>query len=413
MSLLTECRERIERALNRLPPGTPLDPHVRLRLYAALGVSLLGTLAMQRETGNALNEMLAIAEELDDIDYQVQALWTLWTYYHNNGKNRDAEPIARKLMDVARRGGAESDFFVGERLLGTVMHLCGQQIEAQRYLEDVVNNYVASADHLRRFHFDQGILARSMLARVQWLRGLTDQATRNARDATAAAKASGHVLSLFYALTEAGCPVPLATGELNDAEDAISILVEVATKHRLKFWRLWGHCLKGVLLIRRGMTADGVAVLRDQLDAYRMAGWTMHFPEFLGELAAGLARVGQVSEALASIEEALARAERDGEMWCAPDLTRIKGDILLRAGGDGAVLGARTCFIAAIALAREQGALFWELRAALGLAGLPGSATETAAARDALALVVGQFTEGFDTDDMVAARTRLANDRPG
>ncbi len=407
VSLLTECRDRIGRALNSLPPGSPVDPHVRLRLYAALGVSLLGTLAMQQQTGAALNEMLAIAEDLDDVDYQLQALWTLWTYNFNNGKNRDAEPIARKLMEVARRGDAKPDFFVGERLLGTTMHYRGQQNEAQHYLEDVLTNYVAPADHLRRFHFDQAVLARSMIARVQWMRGLTDQAQRNARDAIAAAKASGHVLSLCYALAEAGCPVPLATGELDSAEDAVSTMVEVATKHRLNFWRLWGHCLRGTLLIRRGMTAQGVEVLRDELKAYRTAGWSMRFPAFLGELAAGLARLGQIPEALASVEEALARAERDGEMWCAAELTRIKGEILLRAGGDAPVTAARTSFIAAIALAQQQGALFWELRAVLSLAVLPGSATETAEARDALALVVGRFTEGFDTNDMVAARALL------
>jgi predicted ATPase len=335
MSLLTECRDRIGRALNSLPPDSPLDPHVRLRLYAALGVSLLGTLAMPQQTGSALDEMLAIAEELDNVDYLLQALWTLWSYYLNNGMNRDAKLVARKLMEVARRGGAGQDFSVGERLLGTAMHYRGQQSEAQRHLEDVLSHYVAPADHLRRFHFDQAVLARSMLARVQWMRGLTEQAMRNARDATAAAKASGHVLSLCYALAEAGCPVPLATGELKSAEDAISTMVEVATKHRLNFWRLLGHCLRGTLLIRRGMTAKGVEVLRDELNAYRMAGWTMRFPAFLGELAAGLASVGQIPEALASIEEALVRAERDGEMWCASDLTRIKGEIVLRVGGKG------------------------------------------------------------------------------
>ena len=133
----------------------------------------------------------------------------------------------------------------------------------------------------------------------------------------------------------------------------------------------------------------------------------MRFPAFLGELAAGLGRIGEVSEALTAVEEALARAERDGEMWCAAELIRIKGEIVLRAGGDRPVQAARTCFDAAIALARQQGALFWELRAALSLAGLPGGASETAEARDALALVVGQFNEGFDTDDMLAARRRL------
>jgi predicted ATPase len=58
-------------------------------------------------------------------------------------------------------------------------------------------------------------------------------------------------------------------------------------------------------------------------------------------------------------------------------------------------------------VAREQGAKFWELRAAITLARLwldQGKRRET---RDLLAPVYGWFTEGFDTLDLKEAKALL------
>jgi predicted ATPase len=58
-------------------------------------------------------------------------------------------------------------------------------------------------------------------------------------------------------------------------------------------------------------------------------------------------------------------------------------------------------------MAHEQGALFWELRAALSVARLSLSQGRAREARAQLALVYDRFTEGFATADMQAARTLL------
>jgi predicted ATPase len=58
-------------------------------------------------------------------------------------------------------------------------------------------------------------------------------------------------------------------------------------------------------------------------------------------------------------------------------------------------------------MAREQDALFWELRVALSVARLRVSQGRRHEAREQLALVYDRFTEGFATADMQAARALL------
>ena len=58
-------------------------------------------------------------------------------------------------------------------------------------------------------------------------------------------------------------------------------------------------------------------------------------------------------------------------------------------------------------MAREQGALFWELRVALSVARWRIEQGRGDAARRVLAPVYGQFTEGFGRRDLRAARVVL------
>ena len=68
---------------------------------------------------------------------------------------------------------------------------------------------------------------------------------------------------------------------------------------------------------------------------------------------------------------------------------------------------AEGCFLRALAIAREQQAKSWELRAATSLARLWQQQGKKDEARQMLAEIYGWFTEGFDTKDLQAAKVLL------
>ena len=72
-------------------------------------------------------------------------------------------------------------------------------------------------------------------------------------------------------------------------------------------------------------------------------------------------------------------------------------------GGGGSLLPQ------ALAIARQQPAKSWELRAAMSLARLWQQQGQRAAARDLLAPIYGWFTEGFDTADLQEAKALLVS----
>ena len=128
--------------------------------------------------------------------------------------------------------------------------------------------------------------------------------------------------------------------------------------------------------------------------------WTPH----LGSLALALARAGQAEAALDLLSEALAAVEDMDERMFEAELHRIIGDVLLSVQRQGE---AEVEFTRAIAIARQQQAKSWELRASAGLARLWRDQGKVPQARELLAPIYGWFTEGLDTRDLEEAKALL------
>jgi predicted ATPase len=155
-----------------------------------------------------------------------------------------------------------------------------------------------------------------------------------------------------------------------------------------------------------GEAGEGAAMIRDGLARYRAVGAALSLPLYLGSLASVEAAAGKPRAALELLDEAQAASASGDEHWIAAEISRLAGEMLLAGAADTA--GAERKFLAALAVAREQGAKLWELRAATSLARLWAEQDRRGEGRELLAPLYGWFTEGLGTADLQEAKALLA-----
>jgi predicted ATPase len=116
---------------------------------------------------------------------------------------------------------------------------------------------------------------------------------------------------------------------------------------------------------------------------------------------------GRIDDALATINGAISEAEGRGGTFDLPEMLRLKGDFLANRDPSN-IAEAEHCFRQSLDLARRQGALSWELRTATAITRLRASQGRREEAREALAPVLGRFTQGKGTVDLRAAGNLLS-----
>jgi predicted ATPase len=184
-------------------------------------------------------------------------------------------------------------------------------------------------------------------------------------------------------------------------------LLSIASEQDFPLWRARAEFLRGWGLTRAGSTEEGLALSRRALADYVATGSGQWLPYLLGVLAEA---EGPGAKPLDLLDDGLACVERTGERWFEAELYRQRGEALL-APPAPRTAEAEACFGRALAVAREQGARFWELHAATSLARLWRDQGRRAEAHYLLAPVYGWFTDGFDTADLRNAKVLLDEPR--
>jgi predicted ATPase len=170
--------------------------------------------------------------------------------------------------------------------------------------------------------------------------------------------------------------------------------------------------LRGELLVKTGRPEEGCALLRKAASMQKAEQSVAFASVYAGALAEGLAAMGSLAEALATVEAAIAEAERRRGTFDLPELLRIKG-VLLASRPRAEDRAVHEVLSAAIELARRQGALAWELRATTSLARERLRRGGAADVLGDLAALHDRFTEGMGTPDLQAARRLLDSARNG
>ena len=322
LSLVNECLSRSGQALAALEQQPPEDLRKLMQLHTALGWQQMSGVPVAGGTPS-WRAVLRIAEEIGDIDHQLQALWALWVDCKNGGRPRDGLALADRFVALAVKSDQPANRFVGERIRGKSLHMLGRHTEARICIERMLEHHVPSAEsgHFLRAYFDQKIIAYNTIARISWIDGHQERALKEVEDNIQRAADLGHRLSMASVLAECGCPVAFLSGDLDLCERYTADLREESAPRTLDVWNTFAECFSGDLLIRRGQVEAGVDRLRAGIEKLRRANFMVyHQTQFLSALASGLAKSGQVEKAHRALDHALDECARTGEAWFLPEL---------------------------------------------------------------------------------------------
>jgi hypothetical protein len=224
---------------------------------------------------------------------------------------------------------------------------------------------------------------------------------RTAEMSVEEAQATGHALTLCWALALAACPIALWVGNLVAAAHYAEMLLDHSRKHSLPLLGAFGSRFQRVVTLKNGDSGTGSWLPDSGLEEIAKPDPSFRFLAGLSELTEALAQAGRITDALALVEAGI---EHSAAGWLTPELLRVRGEIFLSQSNPTAAERAEDLFRRALDGARRQETLSWELRAATSLARLLRDRDRIGEARDLLAPIYERFTEGFGTADLQAAK---------
>jgi predicted ATPase/DNA-binding winged helix-turn-helix (wHTH) protein len=403
-SLTEECRVHVSQAVEGLDNANLSGTAYEMHLKVWLGASTMFTHGLQSLAMDALRRALDIAMQIGDIGCRLRCLRTMGLFQHLIGEHvaglQTFEAFGSLVAETDSPTVPEIGFHlsISEYFLGRLVSARGRLEHLHKHTQDASRQTV-------RYQSDINVDIGCALATVQWLTGSPDAAIRTARDTVEHALNANHHMSLSNALN-AACPVYYWSGQFDECSRVIAMLDQEGARHHILTRRPIAKFYHAALTYTLISPVDAMEGLEHAIAEFRAINHLARMPYFLGVLADAQAKCGLIEQARTTIQTALDLAVANSEGWCHPEVHRLHASVLISVGEGKKAEGV---LLDSIALARRTGALSWCLRAATDLARLWAAGSRTEDARGVLQPVHSEFTEGFETPDLMAASELLAS----
>ena len=341
----------------------------RLKLQIDYGQAVMWSKGFAaEETRVAFARATELAADAGDFAARFAAAHSQWASAIVRGEQRRVRELASSFLKDAEDAGQLVEIGVARRGLAQACYLSGEFLEARTHCERALDacDPEREAETRQRFTDDTGPIAISLLAMTMWQLGEVEGARRLIDEANRCAKDVGHAPSMAHPLNWKS-RLEILGGDAAAALSAAETLEGLCREHGMPYWRVkaeldseWARgCLHD-----GGAGADG---LRRALAAASHQGMLSDAWFYTALLAELEAKTLGPDSALERIDEALVLARQVDDRCDLPFPYLLRGELLLERD-EANPLPAEEAFGTALAIAREQGALNWGLRAALSLA---------------------------------------------
>jgi DNA-binding winged helix-turn-helix (wHTH) protein/tetratricopeptide (TPR) repeat protein len=350
---------------------------------------------------STFSRALALAETLNVPRARFGAQTAIYSCLALRADLRHARRAAESLLATAEQASNPLFKSIGHVSLGFTLFHLAEFAAAQRHFAEA---HALWRPDFPPLDFDPSILARGMLGFSALIAGNPDAAANWIRNSVEYAQKLNAPYNFSYAYQLAAQYYATAGQRdlaLGHAEKALSIAGE------------YGYVThEQVAVIVRGWARGDMTAMRQGIARYEGAEQYAATSMFRALLIEILLEANELAGVGAELATAFAFVGKSGERRHLPELHRLRGEYLRRADhrdADSSGVDARACFERALALAREQGARWWELRAVVALSDLLAAEGHRDEARQMLEHGVGPFASADDLPDMRRALALLAS----
>ena len=407
-SAMVEAVAQLEKGLGLLAtmPSSRGHQQQELDLRLALSVALSATRGYSSpQVAETFSRVSELAEQVDEPSRLFPVLYRQWAYHLVRSEHRLALSFAER---IERRGELQNDLtlsLLGHFYHGVSRHYLGEFAAAYALFEQCDNlRDPAVRNAISRMIAEDAYVAMlGYSSSVLGYLGYFDQAQYRADEGLLEARRLRHAHTLAYALSFKMATMVIANME-REIRTYADELFDLSNESGFPFWAGIATFYRGLWSAAEGQARQGVILITQSIDQTQATGAAIFTPRFLAGLAVAFSRLGQPAEGLSRLREAAQFIDRTDERVLEADIRRLQGELLSSTGD---VAAAELSYQQALAVARQQQAKCWELRAAMSMARLWRDQGKRDEARDLLAPVYGWFTEGFDTLDLKQAKALL------
>jgi len=413
-SAFAEAIGHLEKGLEVLgnEPPSPIRAQQEIEFHSALGSAMISVHGYGApEVEENFKRALKLCAEFGDASQRFVALHGMWWFQFTAQSVEQSRQTGLELRALASETGQVELEIAAHRAYGYSCWVTGDfetgfaEFERGGALYDPDRHRPLAS---RLGGAEPGVGLNSLGSNCAWCLGWPDRALDISQ------RNLPLIEKLNLPITECWARVNLAqVNQFRGSPDAVrreaGRVLEIAKELSYPLYIGWALPLYGWSMIGQATgpeDEDAVSLIRKGIQTSDKTGTIVQGTTWRVLLAQACLEAGEFAEGLAALDEADALAARNDERFCAAELLRLRGRLRLARSRDEAP-DAERLFQEAIATARQQRAKSWELRASTSLASLWADAGERRKALDLLAPVYGWFTEGFETADLIAAKTLL------
>jgi tetratricopeptide (TPR) repeat protein len=399
-----QASELASRGLQCLRSVGSLEPHDLARREFELTFARLVPLASLQgygspEVAQLTRRVVDLAENLGDRTAVATALSATWIVSVVHGECLAAKEAGTHMAAIAQAANDDVLLINAYMHAQIACHHLGEFRQAQEYTAAVVA-LAPDVRHTERLIsiFDPVVGSLAESSRNSWITGYLARSLADSESAVMLARELRHPDSLAFAWLFHGW-MRGYRGDwrtcLASTENGIAIARESGSIQTLA----WNRCIHGWAVAHLGEFEGGRSELSEGIDASKAIMGQVALPQFIAMMAEVLLVGKQPAAAEAWLMRAVEFDTSHDDRYFAAEVRRLLA-ICLTARGD--TDGARAYLRSALEISRAQGAVLFELRAALTLA-----EHDVHEAHAALRSVLARFPEPELCSEVDAARRIL------